>query len=420
MIARHAIISTMKQGGFFKKTLRDVPLDGQTVLVRVDYNVPLAKDGTIKDDYRIRSSLPTIEALLARNCKVVLVSHLGRPDGKPNKSMSLEPTATQLSKLLKKRVRFIDDCIGDKVVVAAKKASLGDVLLLENLRFYPEEEANDNEFAAKLIAHSGATYFVQDGFGVVHRAHASTSTITQYAPSVAGLLVEKEYLTITGAMESPERPMVAVLGGAKISDKIKVVERFVELADKVIIGGAMSNNFLKYHGFPVGKSVIEKDVDPTIKSIYAAAAKKVGKDEVDKFLIIPQDVAVGDEISQDARRIVVDRKDVKSNEFILDLGTSTIHSIDRELEGAKTIVWNGPLGYTEASQFAHGSARLALFLASHPEVMSVIGGGDTADFVLHWDVKKGGSFTHVSTGGGASLELMAGDPMPGIQSLMDA
>lgn len=410
----------MIQGGFPKKTIATTPLDGAVVLVRADYNVPLATDGSIKDDYRLRASIPTLSALLARGCTVVIMSHLGRPDGKAVKKYSLEPVAKHLSELLGHQVLFVPACVGDVVSVATKNARKGSVLLLENLRFHAEEEANDTSFAARLAADSHASYFVQDGFGVVHRAHASTDAITHMLPSVAGLLLEKEYTTLTTAIRAPKRPMVAILGGAKISDKIELVERFVEIADKVVVGGAMANNFLKYRGFPVGKSLVETGVDATIKAIYAAVQKKVGKESIDEFLLIPEDVAVAKSLDADDRRVVIDRREVRPDEIILDIGPMTMAAIDQEVVGAKTVVWNGTLGYAELPQFAYGSARLALTLATHQDITSIIGGGDTADFVLHWDAKNGDSFSHVSTGGGASLELMSGRSMPGVKALMDA
>lgn len=409
----------MKQGGFFKRTIRDVPLDGKTVLVRADYNVPL-EGGTIKDDYRIRSSVPTLQALLERGCKVVIISHLGRPEGQRVPELSLEPISERLGALLGAQVNFVDDCIGDAVGMAVKNAPKKAVLLLENVRFYPGDETNDAVFAEQLAKSSGASYFVQDGFGVAHRAQASTSAITQFLPSVAGLLLEKEYLAITSAMEQPKRPLVAVMGGAKISDKIQLVERFVEIADKVIIGGAMANNFLRFKGNPVGKSRVEDGVDDIIQRVYAAVTDKVGEGQVDSFLYIPRDVAVAPEIAADARRANKSPKDITEDDIILDIGSTTMDGIDAELEGAGTVVWNGTLGYSELPEFAHGSARLALHLASHPEITSIIGGGDTADFVLHWDAAEGKSFSLVSTGGGASLELMAGKKLPGVEALMDA
>ena len=410
----------MKKGGFPKLVMSAVPLEGKTVLVRADYNVPLNKKGEITDDYRITQSAPTIQELIRRKCKVVICSHLGRPDGKVAPEFTLAPVATRLSEVLDHPVHFAPNCIGDQVVQAVKRLHPGGVLLLENLRYHAGEEANDEAFARALARDSGAQYFVQDGFGVVHRAHASTDAITHQLPSVAGLLLEREWTAITGAMESPKKPLVAVLGGAKISDKIKIITRFIDIADTVVIGGAMANTFLKYKGCAIGKSVHEDGLDDIIRDIYKAAEAKVGKDAVDDFIILPTDVAVGTKVDDDARRAVVDAHEVAENEYILDIGWHSIETAVGAVTGAGTVIWNGTLGYAEVPQFAHGSARMALALASQPETTSVIGGGDTADFVLHWDAKKGGSFSHVSTGGGASLDLMAGEKMPGIDALLDA
>lgn len=403
---------------FFKLTIRDVPLEHQTVLVRVDYNVPLNKKGEISDDSRIRASLPTLRYLHDRGCKIVLISHLGRPEGRDS-SFSLEPTATRLAELLDHPVTFVEDCIGDKVVQAVKKSPPHSVILLENLRFYKEEEADDEAFAKKIAASTGARYFVQDGFGVVHRAHASTHAITLHIPSIAGLLIEREYQVITEAMENPKRPLVAVLGGAKIADKITVIERFVQIADKIIIGGAMANTFLNYKGFNMGASVLEKDEHEVLDRIYQAAHEK--RDEsVEDFIILPSDVAVAEEISPTSKRRSVSLGDIGPKDMALDIGDQSIERVITEISGAKTVIWNGTLGYAELPEFAHGSARLALELATHPETTSIIGGGDTADFILKWAGKDGESFTHVSTGGGASLELMAGKKLPGIECLLDA
>lgn len=410
----------MKQGGFYKMSMRDVPLDGKVVLVRADYNVP-QESGAIKDDYRIRSSIPTIEALLARGCTVVLMAHLGRPGGKVAPELSLSPVAQRLRELLGRSVRFVDDCIGDKVVTAIKHAGKGSVLLLENVRFYPGDETNDRVFARDLAQSSQASYFVEDGFGVAHRAQASTSAITEFLPSVAGLLLEKEYMTITHAMKDPKRPLVAVLGGAKISDKIQLVEKFVEISDTVIIGGAMANNFLQEKGFPVGKSLVKQGAERVVRDIEAAVAKKVGLDEAEDFFILPTDVAVAKDLSAQAERVEKSARDVDQDDIILDIGSKTMARIEHVLASAGTVIWNGTLGRAEVPQFAHGSARLALFLATHKTaITSVVGGGDTADFVLHWDAAHGDSFGLVSTGGGASLELMAGKKLPGIEVLMDA
>ncbi|MBC7746952.1 phosphoglycerate kinase [Pedobacter sp.] len=403
---------------FLKKTLKDIPIDGKTILVRADYNVPLTEDGQISDDYRIVSSLPTLQYLIDRGCRIVVCSHLGRPDGKVTKKESLEPIALHLGGLLHQSVSFVPECIGDQVVQAVKKLQPGRILLLENVRFHAGEETNDEVFAQQLAHDSGAAYFIQDGFGVVHRAHASTAAITHYLPSVAGLLLEKECRAIIAVTTDPVRPMVAILGGAKISDKIGVIERFVEAADMVVIGGAMANTFLKYRGYEIGKSLCEDGLDAIIEKIYKAAAKKT--ESVDDFIILPRDVAVATSLKNDDRRVVVDVKDVKLDEYILDVGSESIHKIVESIEEAKTVVWNGTLGMAERKNFSYGSARTALALAKNPHITSVVGGGDTVDFVLKWDSKKGKSFSHVSTGGGAGLELMAGQPMPGVDALLDA
>ncbi len=407
-------------GSFNKRTVRDVPLRGKTVLVRADYNVPLSSDGSIADDFRIRSSLPTLKYLLDQDCRVIVCSHLGRPDGKVDEKFTLEPVAERLGSLLRQHIAFVPECVGDQVHQAAKRLRPGQILLLENLRYHAGEEANDEQFARALAEDSAAEYFIQDGFGVVHRAHASTDAVTHFLPSVAGLLLEKEASTITQAMSHPERPMVAILGGAKISDKIGVIERFVAIADKIIIGGAMANTFLKYRGFSIGSSLHEDGLENIMHKIYDAAEQKVGRDELDDFLVLPRDVVVAKRVDPSERRVTVDVKDVEDDEMILDIGHDSIMAAVELLKTAKTAVWNGTLGYAELPQFSHGSARVALALASQPETLSIIGGGDTADFVLNWDAAGGDSFTHVSTGGGASLELMAGEPMPGIDALLDA
>ncbi|MEO5949883.1 MAG: phosphoglycerate kinase [Candidatus Saccharimonadales bacterium] len=404
---------------FFKETIRDVPLEHQTVLMRADYNVPLNAKGEIDDDLRIRASLPTIEYLLERGCKVVIISHLGRPEGIDPK-LSLEPIAVRLAQLLSREIRFINDTIHDRAAQVVKRAPKNSVIVLENLRFDKREEADDMDFAKAIAKASGARYFVQDGFGVVHRAHASTHAITMCLPSVAGLLLEKEYMSITGAMNHPKRPLYAVMGGAKVSDKIGLIKEFVTRADKIIVGGAMANTFLAYKGLSLGASKYESDQKDTIDGIYAAVREKVG-DDVDSFLVLPSDVAVATSIDADQPRKNVSVDKIGDKDEALDIGDQTIEVIVKDVtDNAATVIWNGTLGYAELPNFAHGSARLAMALATKPETTSIIGGGDTADFIIKWDAKKGGSFTHVSTGGGASLELMAGDKLPGIESLLDA
>lgn len=404
---------------FYKKTLTTVPIEGNTVLLRADYNVPLKDDGTIADDFRIRASLPTIEYLLKNNCKVVIISHLGRPEGR-DASLSLEPVAVRLSRLLKMPVHFVNETVGDRVKMAVKRAPKRSVVILENLRFDPREEANDEEFAKQLAAASGARYFVQDGFGVVHRAHASTDAIEHYLPGVAGFLLEREVTTITNAMKTPERPLIAVMGGAKVSDKIALVQRFVEVADRIIIGGAMANTFLAYKGYDMGKSKVESGQEKVLDAIYTAAARKVGEKNVDEFIMLPKDLAVTNNISATASRLVVGVDALEPDDIALDIGDATSAAMADSIASAKTVIWNGTLGYAELPKFAKGSAQLAEALASNSDITSIIGGGDTADFVQHWDKKEGASFTHVSTGGGASLELMAGEKLPGVESLLDA
>lgn len=399
---------------FFKKTITSVPLDGKTVLLRADYNVPLAEDGSIADDFRIHASLPTVRKLLRNGCKVVIISHLGRPEGRDEK-LSLAPIAERLSELLDKPVQFIDQAIGDKPRLLIKKAPKNSVILLENLRFYKGEEANDFTFAKELAKTSGAKYFVQDGFGVVHRAHASTAAITQFLPSVAGLLLKKEYQAITKAMQAPKKPLIAVLAGAKVSDKIEVVHALIDIADTIYIGGAMANTFLANRGIFLGKSRIERGVGGVISSIYTKAAKRA-RDNIDNFIILPKDLAV----ERGGKRVTVPLHEMKKDDLALDIGDESIKRLAALASKAQTVIWNGTLGVAEKPAFAHGSARLALALATHPGITSVIGGGDTADFVRDWDARKGKSFSLVSTGGGASLELMAGKKLPGVESLLDA
>lgn len=404
--------------GFFKLTIKDVPLDNQTVLVRTGYDVPLDSKGKISDDLRIRASLPTLEYLIKRGCKIVIIAHLGRPEGHDEK-FSLEPVAQRLATLLKRDVRFVDDCIGDKVYQVVKRAPAGSIIMLENLRFYKEEEADNHEFAKKIAKATGARYFVQDAFSNVHRSHASMHAITLYIPSVAGLLVEDEYMTITSAMLTPKRPLVAVMGGAKVSDKIPLIERFVEVADTIVVGGELANTFLAHKGLPVGVSHIEKDQFEVIDRMYDAATKKKNT-SVDQFVVLPTDVAVASSIDSNEPRRVVAVNNVGETDNMLDIGDQSIEKLVEIMKSAGTVIWNGTLGYAEKPAWAHGSARLALALASQPETTSIIGGGDTADFVLKWDGHDGKSFTHVSTGGGASLELMSGDKLPGVESLLDA
>lgn len=403
---------------FLKQTIRDLPLKGQTILVRVDYNVPL-RDGKVSDDLRIRASLPTLNYLLKHGCKLVLMSHLGRPEGR-DAAFSLAPVAERLQELLKQDVLFIDETVGEKVYDGVRRAPKNSIVLLENLRYEKGEKTDDHDFAKQLAKCSHAKFFVQDAFGNIHRSDASMHAITLFLPSVAGLLVEKEYTTITKAMQRPKRPLVAVLGGAKVSDKIEVVEKFIAIADTLLIGGAMANTFLAYKGYAIGKSKAETDQQETLDAIYTAAKNKVGEAAVDDFIVLPTDVAVAPAVDESQVRTLRPVSQIEADDMALDIGDVSIERFSKIASEAGTVVWNGPLGVDELPAFSHGSARLCLALATHENVDSIIGGGDTADFVLKWDSRDGESFGHVSTGGGASLDLMAGKQLPGIESLLDA
>lgn len=399
---------------FPKKTIRDIAVHGKRILVRADFNVPLTENGEIASDYRIRQTLPTLRYLLERGCSVVVIAHLGRPDGTPNKKYTLVPIAERLQELLPTvEVEFEASLIDDKARQACKLLRPGQLLLLENLRFDPREEANDAEFAAALKRTTNPDYFVQDGFGVVHRAHSSTEAITHLVPSVAGLLLEKEVSVLEKAMNHPHHPVAAVVGGAKISDKIGFIERLLSIADKVLIGGAMANTFLRQQGNPIGESVYEGGQEEEIATI--SQKSKAGQ------IILPIDIAVSTEIANSSQKIIRNLDDVQPSEYILDLGPKTTDLFQNEVARAATIIWNGTLGYAELPQFAESSAALAETISQQHGAISIIGGGDTADFVLDWSEQhKNAHFTHISTGGGASLELMSGLELPGLEALINA
>lgn len=426
---------------FSKKTIKDVQLQGKTVLVRADYNVPLTKDGKIADDYRIKKSLPTIEYLLKHNCKVVVCSHLGRPDGKKNPGLSLAPVAKRLQKLLSEHVYFVPESVGPVVETAVKNLNKGELLLLENLRFYPEEEANDTAFAKQLT--SFADVFVSDGFGVVHRAHASTEGVTKYLPSVAGLLLEKEVTTLSQVVNAPKRPLMAIVGGAKVADKIEIIERFIKLADIVAIGGAMANTFLKAKGVDIEKSMSEPNDVPLAKDIMRLAEAEAKKR---KFIFyLPQDSVVASKIDKTAHTRIVDwdahviatlenypkrppreASKLKDDEIILDVGPFSGAFIAGSMQMVETVVWNGTLGVTETpalegpvGPFAHGTELIieALMGEFGHKPYSIIGGGDTSAYIEERGLID--CFDHVSTGGGASLDLLSGRKLPGVEALND-
>jgi phosphoglycerate kinase len=391
-----------------KKTVRDIDVAGKRVLVRVDYNVPM-DGGEILDDSRIQATLPTIRYLREQGAKIILMSHLGRPKGR-DETLSLRPVAERLSALFAEPVLTTGCCVGADVQHAAHSLDAGDVLLLENLRFHPEEEANDKEYA-KALASLGEIY-VNDAFGTAHRAHASTEGVARLLPAVAGFLMEKEIEFLGKAVENPERPYAAIIGGAKISTKMAVLESLLSKVDKMLIGGGMANTFFKAEGFDVGESLVEDD--------YIEQAKRVidHAEERDVKLLLPADVIVAERFAADSPAKRVSVKDVPDGWRIMDVGETTIDVFARALQDCKTVVWNGPMGVIEMPPFAHGSHRLAGVLANLTEATTIIGGGETAAVVEQ--VGLASRFTHVSTGGGASLEFLEGKELPGVAALLDA
>lgn len=394
-----------------KKTVRDIDAAGKRVLVRVDFNVPMDKEtGDILDDTRIRAALPTIEYLKRQRAKVILASHLGRPKEGPDPRLSLRPVAQRLGELLRQPVRTADDCVGQQAQAAAESLQPGDVLLLENLRFHPEEEANDPEFARALA--SLAELYVNDAFGTAHRAHASTEGVTHYVPAVAGFLMEKEIDYLSRAITDIERPYAAVIGGAKISSKIAVLESLAEKVDKLLIGGGMANTFLKAEGFSVGESLVEDDCLDEASRVMALVQEKGLR------LLLPTDVIVAERFEADspARRVSVNN--VPDGWRIMDVGETTIDVFAEALRDCKTVVWNGPMGVIEMPPFAHGSHRLAGVIAGLRDATTILGGGETASVVEELGIQD--RFSHVSTGGGASLEFLEGKDLPGVAALLDA
>ncbi|MFA5255916.1 MAG: phosphoglycerate kinase [Candidatus Omnitrophota bacterium] len=391
-----------------KKTIKDIDLTGKRVLMRVDFNVPLDDKLNITDDIRIRSALPTIKYAIESGAKVILMSHLGRPDGKVVDSMRLAPVAKRLEELLGKKVTKTDDCIGDAVKKTVAMMKPGDVVLLENLRFHAEEEKNDPAFAMELA--SLGEIFVNDAFGTAHRAHTSTEGVTKYLPSVAGFLLEKEIRYLGQTVDSPRRPFVAILGGAKVKDKIKVIDNLLNKVDALIIGGGMAYTFLKAKGHTIGASKLDKDGYDTAKQALDKAAKK------NIPILLPVDNVIGDKFDANATAKTVG-EDIPDGWMGLDIGPKTINLFEDKLKDAKTIIWNGPLGVFEMDKFAKGTEAIAVFLAGLKDATTIIGGGDTAAAMLKFKVED--KMTHISTGGGASLEYLEGRGLPGIDALQD-
>lgn len=390
-----------------KKTVRDIDVTGKKVLVRCDFNVPLDKEtGKITDNRRIRAAIPTIEYLIDHNAKVILCSHLGRPKGEFNLKYSLKPVAEELSKLLGKEVKLAKDVIGEDAEKLTSEIKEGEVVLLENVRFHKEEEENDQEFAKKLA--SFAEIYVNDAFGTAHRAHASTAGVADYLPAVSGFLIEKELEFLGNALDNPERPFVAILGGAKVSDKIGVIENLLDKVDTLIIGGGMAYTFYKAQGHSIGTSICEEDKIDLANDILNKAKEK------NVEILLPIDNHVSAEYSNEAEDKYIDSVEIPEGFMGLDIGPKTIELFKNTIKNAKTVVWNGPLGVTEFSKFEEGTKAIAEALAE-TEAVTVIGGGDSAAAVEKFGLAD--KMTHISTGGGASLEFLEGKVLPGIACL---
>lgn len=392
-----------------KKTVRDIDVTGKKVLVRCDFNVPQnAETGKITDNRRIRAALPTIKYLEENNAKIILCSHLGRPKGEVNPKYSLKPVAEELSKLLGKEVKLAKDVIGEDAKNLTSNMQEGDIVLLENVRFHKEEEKNDPEFSKALA--SFAEIYVNDAFGTSHRAHSSTAGVADYLPAVSGFLIEKEIEFLGGALENPKRPFVAILGGAKVSDKIGVIENLIDKVDTLIIGGGMAYTFYKAEGHSIGTSICEEDKLELAKEILEKANAKGVK------LLLPVDNHVAKEYSNEAEDKIVSKEEIPDGFMGLDIGPKTIERFAEELNKAKTVVWNGPLGVCEFPKFEVGTKEIAKILANL-DATTIIGGGDSAAAIEKLGLSD--KMTHISTGGGASLEFLEGKVLPGIDCLQN-
>lgn len=393
-----------------KKTVKDFNYKDKTVIVRCDFNVPMDSEGNITDDNRITSSLPTIKYLLENQAKVVLMSHLGRPKGRPNKEFSLEAVANKLTDLLDKEVLFLDDdeVVSEDVKEKVKSMKQGDIALLQNTRFRQEEEKNEENFSKELA--SLADIYINDAFGTCHRAHASNVGVSSYLPSGLGFLVEKEVEIIGRSLESPERPFVAILGGAKVSDKIGVIDNLINIVDTIIVGGGMAYTFLKAEGYEIGTSLLEEDKMDLARELIKKA------EENDVELILPVDVIIAKEFKNDTDIKEVSISEIPADMMGLDMGPKTIEIFSEKIKIAKTVVWNGPVGVFEMPNFANGTNSIARAMAE-AEGITIIGGGDSASAVEKAGYAK--DMTHISTGGGASLEMLEGKELPGIAAVSD-
>ena len=391
-----------------KQSVKDIDVKGKRVFCRVDFNVPM-KDGQVTDETRIRAALPTIQYLSEQGAKVILASHLGRPKGQVVEEMRLTPVAKRLSELLGKEVKKTDEAYGDAVKAEIGTMNDGDVLLLENVRFYPGEEKNDAELAKSFA--ELADVYVNDAFGAAHRAHASTEGIAHHLPAVSGLLMEKELDVLGKALSNPERPFTAIVGGAKVKDKIGVIENLLDKVDNLIIGGGLAYTFVKAQGHEIGKSLLEADKMDLANS-YIAKAKEKGV----KFYM-PVDVVVADDFSEEANTKVVPIEEIPSDWEALDIGTKTREIYEDVIKNSKLVIWNGPMGVFELDTFANGTKAVAQALADATDTYSVIGGGDSAAAVEKFNLAD--KMSHISTGGGASLEFMEGKALPGVVALND-
>ena len=391
-----------------KKTIRDLSFKGKRVFVRVDYNVPMDKAGKITDDTRISATLPTLRYLLEQGASLILGAHFGRPKNGPAPEFSLAPVANHLSSLLGKEVKFASDCVGPIAETAAAALQPGEVLMLENLRFHPEEEKNDPAFAKGLAVLADVA--VNDAFGVSHRAHASVEGITKFLPAVAGFLMEKELDFLGRAVTTPERPYVAIIGGAKVSDKIGVIANLLTKVDSLLIGGGMANTFIAAQGYRVGKSLVEPDKIPLAKELIEQAKARGVQ------LLLPSDVVVAEKFAADAAHRVVAASAIDSEEMALDIGPASAAAFAEALNTAKTIVWNGPMGVFEMDAFAKGTELVAQAVA-HSQAISIVGGGDSVAALEK--VGLADQISHISTGGGASLEFLEGKVLPGVAALAD-
>ncbi len=392
-----------------KETVRDIQTKDKRVLVRVDFNIPLDKStGEITDDSRIRATLPTIEHLVNQGARTILASHLGRPEGRVTEELRLGPVGERLSQLLGRPVRRTRDCVGNEAEKAVKEMEEGDVLLLENLRFYPEEEENDPQFSKSLA--QLADVYVDDAFGAAHRAHASTVGVTQHLPAVAGMLMEKELGFLGKALANPERPFAMVVGGAKVSDKIVLLENIMKEVDFLIIGGGMANTFLKAQGYNTGSSKVELDHLGSARVILDKASKNGVQ------LLLPTDAVVAKEFTRESEHKTVPITDVPDDWMILDIGPETAARFNEELNKCKTVVWNGTMGVFEFPTFAEGTKSLASSIAKL-DAMTIIGGGDTAEAIVELGLTD--HISHISTGGGASLRFLEGKTLPGVEVLLD-